>query len=161
MLVQISKGLLTGLIAGFASGLLGVSPGGILVPVISIALGLPQHLAQAVSLSVQVLPTSLAGVSSYFKRGRGVRRSWVAVLACGFVVGGPLGAALTGYLSDRQLRWLFVSYLLLLATLAAFRGSRREDSLSEEPARPRVSWLALLLIGLIAGTSSVSAAVLP
>jgi uncharacterized protein len=64
VLGEISKGLLTGVAAGFCSGLLGVSPGGILVPVISLTLQFPQRLAQAVPLVAQAPPTSLSGISN-------------------------------------------------------------------------------------------------
>jgi uncharacterized membrane protein YfcA len=132
---EISKGLLTGVAAGFWSGLLGVSPGGILVPVISLTLGFPQRLAQAVSLVGQAPPTSLSGISSYSKSGHRVPLSWVAILACGFIVGGVAGAAwwviagtvvglvvgtkggaiVANKLPERNLKLVFVALILGLA----------------------------------------------
>jgi uncharacterized membrane protein YfcA len=63
---EVLKGLASGAAAGFASGLLGVSPGGILVPAISLALGFPQHLAHAVSL---VCPSYQSGGSLHIGAG--------------------------------------------------------------------------------------------
>ena len=151
---EISGGLLTGVVAGFASGLLGVSPAGILVPFISLTMGLPQHLAQAVSLIAQAPPTSLSGVSNYSKSGRRVSLTWVVVLSAGFIAGGPIGAALAGRFSDHQLRWMFVSYLLLLALLAAFKGSKSAITSLPKAEPPQARWARLIVIGLVGGVSS-------
>jgi uncharacterized protein len=148
------RGLLTGSLAGFAAGLLGVSPGGILVPIISLTLGFPQHLAQAVSLVCQAPPSSLSGFSSYFRRGRNVPLAFVFIVSVGFVVGGPIGAALTTQFSDRQLRSMFVGYLVLLAILAILKASRPEKDVEGERKDGTAGWAPLLLIGLVAGMSS-------
>jgi hypothetical protein len=120
---SIAMGLVTGVAAGFASGLLGVSPGGILVPVISLTLGLNQHLSQVVSLMAQVPPTSLSGLSDYFRTGRGTPLRAVIFPAIGFTLGGPVGALFAARFTDHELRWTFVGYLLLLALLSAIRGT--------------------------------------
>ena len=78
------RGATAGVIAGFASGLLGVTPGGILVPVISIFLPYSQHVAQGISLVAQAPPTSIAGLSAYSRRGRGARVSSVLFCLRGF-----------------------------------------------------------------------------
>jgi uncharacterized membrane protein YfcA len=150
----IPMGTLTGVAAGFASGLLGVSPGGILVPIISLTLGLPQHLAQAVSLVAQAPPTSISGISEYSGSGRGTSLGQVAVLALGFLIGGLIGAILATHFSDHQLRWMFVAYLLLLALLAGIRGTKRRVALTEAAEFTRTSWSGLALIGMAGGISS-------
>ena len=151
---QLLKGLLTGTAAGVASGLLGVSPGGILVPVISLTLGFPQHLAQAASLVAQAPPTSISGISDYSRRGRGISIRWVVALSIGFIIGGPIGAAFTARFSDRQLRYIFVGYLLLLALLSAVRTTKSNAMrpAAVEPHPPR--WTGLAVIGAVGGISS-------
>jgi uncharacterized protein len=151
---EISRGLLTGMVAGFASGLLGVSPGGILVPFISLNLGLPQHLAQAVSLIAQAPPTSISGVSKYSKSGRGTPLSWVVILSLGFVGGGLVGALFAGRFSDHQLRWMYVSYLLLLALLIAIRTWKSSAATRDAAASLRARWTSLAIIGAVAGIAS-------
>jgi uncharacterized protein len=155
---EIVKGLVTGGLAGFVAGLLGVSPGGILVPVISLVLGFQQRLAQAVSLVAQAPPTSLAGISSYTRRGRKTSFSTVAVVSMGFIVGGPLGAAWAKNFTDHQLRWMFVAYLLVLVLLALVRGKKSGMAALElQPEKQEASkmkWALLALIGMIAGMSS-------
>ena len=150
-LVALLKGGGAGAIAGFAAGLLGVSPGGILVPAACITLGVDQHIAQGISLIAQIPPTGLSGVSEYRRRGQAVPVEWVVALSVGFIIGGALGAIGAGGLSDRALRWSFVFYLLILAAIAALRG-RSPSSMPDEPATAH--WAALVAIGVVAGLSS-------
>jgi uncharacterized membrane protein YfcA len=152
-LLAVLQGVGAGAIAGFVSGLLGVSPGGILVPAVCMTLGVDQHVAQGVSLVAQIAPTGFGGVSEYRRRGQGVPMLWIALLSTGFIAGGACGAVAAGSLSDRVLRWSFVGYLLVLAVLAASRGRKQSSSTSEQPAAaPRGA--ALVGIGLVAGLSS-------
>ena len=81
------RGVTVGMIAGFASGLLGVSPGGILVPAISILLPYSQHVAQGISLVAQAPPTSIAGLSAYSRSGQEARFSSVRLRTWNSVVG--------------------------------------------------------------------------
>ena len=151
--LAVLQGVGAGAMAGFVSGLLGVSPGGILVPAVCMALGVDQHVAQGVSLVAQIPPTGLSGVSEYRRRGQGVPVRWIALLSLGFIAGGVFGALAAGSLSDRVLRWSFVGYLLILALLAALRRRKDFASTSEEPA-VTPHWAVLIAIGLIAGLSS-------
>ena len=152
-LLAVLQGVGAGAIAGFISGLLGVSPGGILVPAVCMTLGVDQHVAQGVSLVAQIAPTGLGGVSEYRRRGQRVPMPWIACLSIGFIAGGACGAVAAGNLSDRVLRWSFVGYLLVLAVLVALRGRKQSTSMSEQPAAaPRRT--ALVGIGLVAGLSS-------
>jgi len=151
-LLAVLKGSGAGAIAGFVSGLLGVSPGGILVPAVCITLDVDQHVAQGISLVAQIPPTGLGGVSEYRRRGQAVLVEWVVALSAGFLVGGALGAIMAGGLSDHTLRWSFVGYLLILAIIAALRSPRPPSSMLEEPAAPH--GVALTAIGVAAGLSS-------
>ena len=67
-LADILGGLLAGGVGGLASGFLGITSGGILVPLLVLLLGKDQHVAQGVSLVVQVVPTSLSGVRNYSRQ---------------------------------------------------------------------------------------------
>ena len=115
------RGVTAGIVAGFTSGLLGVSPGGILVPVISMLLPYSQHVAQGISLVAQAPPTSIAGLSGYSRRAQAARISSVLFVSTGFIAGGPVGALLAKLCSELELRWMFVGYLLLLTVLAVRR----------------------------------------
>src|ERR1700709_2898527 len=98
-------GLLAGGGGGLASGFLGITSGGILVPLLVLLLGKDQHVAQGVSLVVQVVPTSLSGVRNYSRQGHRVTMRWLIWLAFGFAVGGCIGALLASHVSARALQW--------------------------------------------------------
>jgi len=155
-LLALLGGMGAGAIAGFASGLLGISPGGILVPAVCMTLGVDQLVAQGVSLVAQVPPTGLRGILEYRRSGQAVQLKWVALLAAGFIAGGACGAGAAGFLSGQILRWSFVGYLILLAVLvilSALRSRKRTSTASAEPAvTPRAA--ALVAVGIIAGLSS-------
>src|SRR6201999_2751356 len=85
-------GLLAGGVGGAASGFLGITSGGILVPLLVLLLGKDQHVAQGVSLVVQVVPTSLSGVRNYTRSGHRIPMRWLIFLALGFGIGGCVGA---------------------------------------------------------------------
>jgi hypothetical protein len=72
---------------GAASGLLGVGGGTLMVPFLTLAVGLSQHAAEATSLVV-ILPTAIAGSLALRRRGVGDLG-----LALRFGVLGALGAA--------------------------------------------------------------------
>jgi len=137
------------------SGLLGVSSGGILVPLLILILGREQHAAQGLSLVAQIFPTSPGGVRDYTRHGHSISWRWLICLAVGFVAGGILGAMLAGGISDPTLRWCFVGYLVVLMTLILF-SDRRRTADRREPALDNgaVIWMALVAIGFAGGLSS-------
>jgi uncharacterized protein len=151
---EVLKGLFAGAIAGLASGFLGVSPGGILVAVISLLLPYGQHVVQGISLLAQAPPTGLSGVKAYSKNGRRVALGEILIVAMGFILGGPVGAAFARQRTDNELRWIYVGYLVLLAALAAFKRPAAGEATSNRQPLERLSMIALFLIGVIAGASS-------
>ena len=106
--------LALGLAAGFLAGLLGVGGGIIIVPALTLLLGLDQHLAQGTSLLV-IIPAAVTGSVTHYRAGRLALRDAVA-LSAGGVLGAALGATLALSLDDALLRRLFA--VLLLASAA-------------------------------------------
>ena len=148
-------GLLAGSVGGIASGFLGITSGGILVPLLVLLLGKDQHVAQGISLLAQVLPTSLSGVRDYSRSGHRVSWRWLIFLAVGFAVGGCIGALLATHVSERALQWTFVGYLLILLAMVILRPSRpRVEGAAEDSTDLPLPWAALAAIGGIAGWSS-------
>ena len=119
-------GLLTGGVGGLFSGFLGVTSGGVLVPLLVLLLGKDQHVAQGISLVAQIFPTSLSGVRNYSKSGHRVSLRWLIWLAVGFCIGGGIGAILATHVADHALQWCFVAYLLVLVTLIVMRPPTAE-----------------------------------
>ena len=89
---ELLAGGIVGLVSGISSGLLGVSPGGGLVVFSVLLLGVPQHVAQGISLIAQVPPTSLSGIRRYREKGNRSPLRWLVLLGIGFVIGGIAGA---------------------------------------------------------------------
>src|SRR5882672_6283553 len=148
-------GLLAGGVGGLASGFLGITSGGILVPLLILILGKDQHVAQGISLVAQVVPTSLSGVRNYSQSGHGISLRWLIWLALGFCVGGAVGALLASHVSDRALQWSFVAYLAILLAIVVLRSRRAKTDGSESvPEEIPVHWTVLAAVGAIAGGSS-------
>ncbi|HEY7346608.1 MAG TPA: TSUP family transporter [Gaiella sp.] len=111
-----------GLGTGAAAGLLGVGGGILMVPFLTLAVGLSQHEAEATSLVV-VLPTALA--ASLALRRRGVGDLGLA-LRFGVVgaVGGLVGALLALALPASALRVVFSLFLALVGVRLVRDGVR-------------------------------------
>ncbi len=152
---DILGGLLAGGVGGVASGFLGITSGGILVPLLVLLLGRDQHVAQGISLVAQVVPTSLSGVRNYSRSGHRISMRWLIWLAIGFAIGGCVGALLAGHVSNRALQWTFVGYLVILLAVVILRPARpKMDGIADDPADLPLPWAALAVIGAIAGWSS-------
>jgi uncharacterized membrane protein YfcA len=151
---EVIGGLVTGLAGGVFSGFLGVTAGGVLVPLLILILGKDQHLAQGISLVAQVVPTSLSGVRNYSKSGHRISMRWLVWLAAGFGVGGCIGALLAVHVSDRALQWCFVGYLAILIAIMLLRPPRPKAEGEDVPGDVPLHWLTLAGIGAVAGWSS-------
>lgn len=111
-----------GVVAGIASGLLGVGGGTLIVPFLTLAVGFSQHSAEATSLFV-ILPTAIAG--SLVLRRKGVGDLGLA-LRFGTVgaVGSVLGALLALALPADTLRLVFAVFVGVVGLRLARDGIR-------------------------------------
>ena len=146
---------LTGGVGGLFSGFLGVTSGGVLVPLLVLLLGKDQHVAQGISLVAQVFPTSLSGVRNYSQSGHRISIRWLIWLAVGFCVGGGIGAILATRVADHTLQWCFVAYLLALIALMLLRPPRpKPEGGVDVSADVQLHWASLCAVGAVAGWSS-------
>ncbi len=113
--------LITGMVIGFLSGLLGIGGGIILTPVQlwlytshGISESIAIRLAFATSLAV-ILPTAASGVWQHHKRGS---INWRAAILMGIFTsaGSYLGATLASHISGSALKFSFGVLTLLVAT---------------------------------------------
>ena len=111
-----------GVVAGIASGLLGVGGGTLIVPFLVFAVGFTQHSAQATSLLV-ILPTAIVG--SLTLRRRGVGDLGLA-LRIGFLgaLGAFAGAKLALALPASTLKIVFAVFVGLVGMKLAWDGWR-------------------------------------
>ncbi len=102
-----------GLIAGTASGLVGIGSGVIIVPVLVFLFGFSEHLAQGTTLALMVPPIGILAAYEYYRQG--FVNLPVAILICiGFFVGGFLGSKIAIDLSDGILRKIFGLVMMLV-----------------------------------------------
>ncbi len=117
-----------GVLAGVASGLLGVGGGTLIVPFLTLAAGFSQHSAEATSLLV-ILPTAIVG--SLALRRRGVGNLGLALRFGVFgAAGSVLGALLALALPASTLKLVFAVFVGLVGLRLARDGFRTE----REPA---------------------------
>lgn len=152
MLPALVAYLLSGAVAGFFAGLLGVGGGVIVVPVLGLlfaSLGFPAgevlHLALGTSLAT-ILFTSLSSLRAHHARGAVL---WPAMrgLTPG-VLGGTLGGALlAARISSRALAIFFVGFMLFVAV-------QMLANLRPPPSRRLPGRLGLAAVGMVIGTLS-------
>lgn len=149
--------LLTGAVAGFFAGLLGVGGGVVVVPVLSMifaGLGFPArevlHLALGTSMAT-ILFTSLSSLRAHHAHGAVL---WPVMrrLTPGILLGTWFGAQLAGRLSSRSLALFFAGFMLFVALqmLAHFRP----QATRQLPGRGGLS-LAGTLIGALASLAAM------
>jgi uncharacterized protein len=102
--------LMTGTASGFASGMMGVGGGAIMIPAMVLLAGFDQHVAQGTSLLVMV-PAGSTGAYAHWKLGN-VRTSILPGIITGVLAGTWLGGTFAHALSDALLRAIFAVLLI-------------------------------------------------
>jgi hypothetical protein len=113
-----------GVLAGVASGLLGVGGGTLMVPFLTLAAGLSQHEAEATSLLV-ILPTAIAGTVALRRRGVGDPGLALRFGVIGSV-GAVAGALLALALPASTLRIVFAAFVAIVGLRLIRDGLRAE-----------------------------------
>ncbi len=103
------------LITGFVSGMVGISGGSFLVPLMVLAVGVPMRIAVGTSTSL-VMITASAGFLGHLSTGH-FQPSLAIPLAVAGVVGGYLGTHLTVKIPSKWLKLIFAGTSLLAAIL--------------------------------------------
>lgn len=114
-MAQIPLYIVWGLIAGVASGFLGIGGGIILIPVLGLIFGLTQHEAQGTTLALMIPPIGLLAALKYYFAGN-VNLKIAAFICLGFFFGGYIGATLVHHIPDTILRRIF-GFVMLFVSL--------------------------------------------
>jgi len=109
--------------SGVASGLVGIGGGVLLVPLLSLFFGFPQHRAQGTSLVALIPPTGLLAFLAYWNAGYVNWRTGLLLIP-GVFLGGILGGMLARQLNPKRMRQLFAVLMLLLGVWQAFSVRR-------------------------------------
>ena len=107
--------VITGLLAGGLSGLLGLGGGIVMVPLFRRWLGLPIKNAVATSL-ICVGCFAIPGTITHALEG-GIDWRFATWLAVGVIVGAPLGSRLALKMSDKRLQRTFGLFLAVIAVI--------------------------------------------
>ncbi len=103
-------GLSLGFFGGFASGLLGIGGGTLIVPIMTFGLGIPMFLATATSMFTMII-TATTGSIQYFQQGV-VNLPFALLIALGTVAGAQVGASTSKRMSNRSLTFVFALVLI-------------------------------------------------
>ncbi|MAI23262.1 MAG: permease [Flavobacteriales bacterium] len=113
--------LCIGLLAGIASGFVGIGGGMIIVPALVLGLGLNQHMAQGTSLAMMIPPIGILAVISYYKAGQ-IQLEYAGVLAMTFVLGAWLGSKWSLRINPSVVRLVFGIFMLLASARLIIRS---------------------------------------
>ena len=111
---MIAAYIILGLVAGVASGFLGIGGGSVLIPVMVYMFGLTQHQAQGTTLALMVPPIGLLAAWRYYTAGD-VKISMAAFICVGFFIGGLIGAQFVQKIPDQMLKRVFGLFLLFVS----------------------------------------------
>jgi len=111
--------VLLGLIAGIASGLIGIGGGLIIIPALIFCFGLSQHQAQGTALALMVPPIGILAAWVYYKQGY-VNLKMASFICLGFLFGGLLGARMAAFLPSKVLERIFGAALFLISLKMLF-----------------------------------------
>lgn len=119
--------LITGLLVGVTSGLLGIGGAVLLVPILMLVFGFSQGRAQGTTLGALVPPIGIFAAMQYYRNGLlDVRVA--ALIAAGFVVGALGGAFLVPYVPQIWLKRIFATVLVYVAAQMVFSDPNRKTA---------------------------------
>jgi uncharacterized membrane protein YfcA len=113
MIVRDALAVIGGFLIGIASGVVGIGGGVLMVPMMVLGFGFPQHLAQGTSLAA-IIPTAAVGAATHQRQGNLVWKAALLLGAAG-VVGAVAGALVALSLPRDVLGRVFGAFLLFSA----------------------------------------------
>ena len=105
--------LVTGLLAGVFSGVVGLGGGIILVPALVYFFGFQQHMAQGTTLAMMLPPIGILAVWHYYQHGQ-IHVKAATWLVLGFVFGGYFGAKIALWIPAYWMKKMFSSCLVAI-----------------------------------------------
>ena len=111
--------LLIGAVAGFASGLVGIGGGVIIVPALIFILGYSQHSAQGTTLALMVPPIGVLAAFHYYQKGY-VNLTSAAIICVGFILGSYFGATKAVQIDEILLKRVFAIILVAIGIKMLF-----------------------------------------
>jgi len=113
-------------LAGFASGIIsgmGIGGGAILIPALTLFLGMEQQAAQKINL-LYFLPTAAIALRTHSKNGNIEKKGLLRLTLYG-LIGACVGALIAVRVDGRYLRKGFAVFLLCMATYEIVKGYKK------------------------------------
>ncbi|MCL2405824.1 MAG: sulfite exporter TauE/SafE family protein [Defluviitaleaceae bacterium] len=114
--------VLAGLASGIVSGM-GIGGGAILIPALTIFLGMEQQAAQKINL-LYFLPTAAIALHTHTKSGNIEKKGLFKLVLYG-LVGAGVGAIIAVHINGQYLRKGFAVFLLCMAAYEIVKGCKR------------------------------------
>jgi uncharacterized membrane protein YfcA len=111
--------LIIGILAGFASGLVGIGGGIIIVPALVFYLGLTQHEAQGVSIGMLLLPVGFMAAINYYKAGD-FDMTKSLIIGISFVAGAYFGSKVSLNIDEGLMKKIFGVIIFLISLKMIF-----------------------------------------
>ena len=115
--------LAIGVLAGIASGFVGIGGGLIIVPALIYFLDLDQHTAQGTSLALMLPPIGILAAMQYHSEEH-VEWTYSAIIAVTFILGAWLGSKWSLKLPTSMVRLVFSAILFYAAIGMAVKACR-------------------------------------
>ena len=113
-----------GVCAGFLSGMMGIGGGVVLVPAMTMLLGMTQKEAQGLSLAA-IVPMALFSFFRYRHMGFVQIDIKTALILIGAaVIGAQIGTTLMSGMSNKQLQLIFGIFVIITGSLIVFKATR-------------------------------------
>ena len=107
-MMEIIFGLISGIVTGF-----GMGGGTVLILLLSLFIGIEQHIAQATNL-VFFIPTSLAAIITNLKQ-KNIDLKLAITISFFGVIGAVMGAKISNNISSNNLKKYFAIFILIIA----------------------------------------------
>ena len=109
-----------GLAAGILSGFIGLGGAIVIIPALTLFMGMSQYMAQGTSLAVMLPPIGLLAAWNYWKAGE-LNLKYAMIIAAAFLIGGYIGSKYALTVTENMLRKVFAIALVLVAVNMFFK----------------------------------------
>ena len=154
-ILSIIQLILTGAVAGFAAGFMGIGGGAILTPLCLIvypALGISPENLMKIIFGTNMFLVMAFSLSAVLKHHKNRKIDWRAVAVMGplAIVGSLAGAWLASIADSSSLKMAFAVLLVFSSTLITIKGSTQPKG-KAEGGKPLISMKLLPLLGFTGG----------
>ncbi len=145
--------------AGFVGGFLGLGGGIVLVPFLTLLIGVPMHQAVALSLAA-IMANSISSSNEYLKKDF-VDFRLVAPLAIFASIGAVFGSSINQFIPEAYLKIIFSIFLLytIYSLLKKKENANSDSGPTGKPNLPLVCMIALLA-GVVSALTGVGGGII-